>query len=139
MLRMLDTDIAGYLIKGNPVEVQRHALMVAPQELCISAVTKAELLYGLKRLPQEHRLHTVVQRFLRLLPVLPWDADAAAWYADIRYRLVSGGQAIGEMDMMIAAHALSVGATLVTHNTRHYGCVGAGLLLEDWTTPVPMD
>lgn len=133
MLYMLDTDISSYLIKGRSTEAQARILRVRPDEICISAVTKAELLYGLKRLPAAHRLQSVVRRFLKIIPVLPWDVDAAEYYADIRHQLAVKGQPIGEMDMMIAAHALSVGATLVTNNLRHYQRIGA-LRVEDWTS-----
>jgi tRNA(fMet)-specific endonuclease VapC len=76
--------------------------------------------YGLKRLPAGHRLHIGVRRFLRIVRALPWDAEAADFYADIRHQLVTTGQAIGEMDLMIAAHSLAAGAVLVTNNVRHY-------------------
>jgi len=95
-------------------------------------VTRAELMYGLKRLPASHPLHIGVRQFFRIVRVLAWDADAADYYADIRHQLTSAGQPIGEMDMMIAAHALSVGAVLVTNNTRHFERIAAPLLLANW-------
>ena len=80
----------------------------------------------------DHRLHLAVRQFLKIVRIVPWDADAADWYAEIRHQLVSTGQPIGEMDMMIAAHALSAGAVLVTNNSRHYARIGAPLILENW-------
>lgn len=133
MLHMLDTDIASYIIKERSPAIQAKMAEVLPSELCMSAVTRAELLYGLKRLPENHRLHIVVRQFLKIIRVLPWDAEAAGFYADIRHQLVSSGQLIGELDMMIAAHANSVGAVLVTNNTRHYERISAPLILENWT------
>ena len=133
MLHMLDTDIASYIIKERSPAIQSKMAEVLPSELCMSAVTRAELLYGLKRLPENHRLHIVVRQFLKIIRVLPWDAEAAGFYADIRHQLVSSGQLIGELDMMIAAHANSVGAVLVTNNTRHYERISAPLILENWT------
>lgn len=100
--------------------------------VCISVMTRAELLYGLKRLPADHRLHLAVRLFLKIVRVLPWDAEAADWYADIRHQLVSSGQPIGELDMMIAAHSLSAGAVLVTNNSRHYERIAAPIMLENW-------
>ena len=100
MLYMLDTDVSSYLIKGRSPEIQTHILNVSPDEICISAITKAELLYGLKRLPDDHRLQLVVRRYLKIVTILPWDVDAAEYYAEIRHQLVSMGQPIGEMDMM---------------------------------------
>ncbi|HLJ77498.1 MAG TPA: type II toxin-antitoxin system VapC family toxin [Acidobacteriaceae bacterium] len=133
MLRMLDTDICSYLIRGRSQRIEDRLATVAPNELCISVVTRAELLYGLRRLPASHRLHRSVQRFLRMVRSLPWDDDAAQFYAQIRYQLVAAGKPIGELDMMIAAHALALGATLVTNNTRHYQRIAQPLDIENWS------
>lgn len=132
MLHMLDTDTASYLIKGKPPTIKARLEALVPAMVCISVMTRAELQYGLKRLPAEHRLHLAVRQFLKIVRVLPWDAEAADWYADIRHQLVSTGQPIGELDMMIAAHSLSAGAVLVTNNSRHYERIEAPLILENW-------
>lgn len=132
MLHMLDTDTASYVIKRRPALVAAKLSEIPPSEVCVSVITRAELLYGLKRLPANHRLHLAVRRFLSIVRVLPWDPDAADYYAEIRYQLVSTGQPIGEMDMMIAAHSLSAGAVLVTNNTRHYERIEAPLTLANW-------
>ena len=133
MLYMLDTDTASYIIKGKLPSIRAKLVALAPSSICVSAMTRAELQYGLKRLPGEHRLQLMVPQFLKIVRVLPWDADAADWYADIRHQLVSTGQPIGELDMMIAAHSLSSAAVLVTNNMRHYERIAAPLLLENWT------
>jgi tRNA(fMet)-specific endonuclease VapC len=130
---MLDTDIASYIIKERTPAIQARMAAILPSELCVSAVTRAELLYGLKRIPADHRLHLVVRQFLKIIRVVPWDAEAAGFYADIRHQLVTSGQQIGELDMMIAAHAIALGAVLVTNNTRHYGRIDAPLILENWS------
>lgn len=132
MLRMLDTDTASYLIKGKSPAIEARLAAIVPSTVCISVMTRAELQYGLKRLPPEHRLHLAVRQFLKIVRILPWDTDAADWYAEIRHQLVSGGQPIGEMDMMIAAHALSASAVLVTNNGRHFERINAPLILENW-------
>lgn len=132
MLHMLDTDTASYLIKGRSPVIEAKLTELLPSRVCISVMTRAELHYGLKRLPVEHRLHVAVRQFLKVVRVLPWDADSADWYADIRHQLISRGQPIGELDMMIAAHALAVGAVLVTNNHRHYERIHAPLLLANW-------
>ncbi len=134
MLHMLDTDSISYLIKGRSAALEAKVSSVAPSEICISVMTQAELLYGLKRLPTENHLHLAVRQCLKIIRVLSWDASAAEWYADIRNQLTTSGQPIGEMDMMIAAHALSVGAELITNNTRHYSRITAPLLLANWLT-----
>jgi len=131
MLHMLDTDMASYIIKGRSPAIEEKVAAILPSLLCVSVMTRAELLYGLKRLPASHRLYMGVRRFLEIVRVLPWGADAADYYADIRHQLVTTGQPIGEMDMMIAAHSLAVGAVLVTNNTKHYDRI-SGLVLVNW-------
>lgn len=132
MLHMLDTDTASYLIKGKSPTAETKLAALAPSMICISVMTRAELLYGLKRLHADHRLHLAVRQFLKIVRILSWDVEAADWYADIRHQLVSTGQPIGELDMMIAAHSLSAGAVLVTNNIRHYERIAAPLILENW-------
>lgn len=132
VLHMLDTDIASYVIKGRSPAVEAKLMAIVPSMVCISAVTRAELMDGLKRLPVGHRLRLAVRQFLKTVRVLSWDAEAADYYADIRRQLVSTGQPIGEMDMMIAAHSLSAGAMLVTNNVRHYSRIEAPLSLVNW-------
>ena len=132
VLHMLDTDTASYIIKGRSPHVEAQLTKIMPSMVCISVVTRAELMYGLKRLPADHRLHIGVRQFLKIVRILPWDSEAADYYADIRHQLVSGGQPIGEMDMMIAAHSLAAGAVLVTNNLRHYERIAAPLSLVNW-------
>jgi len=129
---MLDTDTASYLIKGKSPTIESRLAALMPSAVCISVMTRAELQYGLQRLPADHRLHLAVRQFLKIVRVLPWDAEAADWYAGIRHQLVGTGQPIGELDMMIAAHSLSAGALLVTNNSRHYERINAPLMLENW-------
>ena len=131
-LHLLDTDTASFIIKARSPSVEARLAEVPPDRACLSAVTRAELMYGLKRLPPEHRLQVGVRQFLKIVRVLAWDADAADWYADIRHQLTTSGQKIGEMDMMIAAHALAIGAVLVTNNTRHFARIAAPLTLANW-------
>ncbi len=132
MLHMLDTDTVSYLIKGKSPAIEGKLAALAPATVCISVMTRAELIYGLKRLPAGHRLHLTVRQFLKIIRTLQWDSDAADWYAEIRHQLTAKGKPIGELDMMIAAHALSAGAVLVTNNTRHFGRIAAPLILENW-------
>jgi tRNA(fMet)-specific endonuclease VapC len=131
MLHMLDTDIASYIIKGRSPAIESRLSALTPSDVCISAITKAELLYGLKKLAPDHRLHIGVAQFLKIAHVLAWNSATADYYADIRHQLVSTGQPIGELDMMIAAHSISTGAVLVTNNTRQYQRIN-GLALANW-------
>lgn len=129
---MLDTDTASYIVKRGSPALQGKLSEIHPSLVCVSVITRAELLYGLKRLPAGHRLDLVVRQFLRIVRVLAWGAEAADQYAEVRHQLVTTGQSIGEMDMMIAAHALSEGAVLVTNNTRHFRRIGDRLVLLNW-------
>jgi tRNA(fMet)-specific endonuclease VapC len=129
---LLDTDTASYIIKGRHPTLNAKLADLHPDQVCMSVMSRAELLYGLKRLPPTHRLHLGVRQFLRIVRILPWETEAAEYYADIRHQLVTLGQPIGEIDMMIAAHSLALGTTLVTNNTRHYERIQAPLIMENW-------
>lgn len=131
-LHLLDTDIASFIIKARSPAIEEKLAAIPPDRVCASAVTRAELMYGLKRLPPSHRLQVGVRQFFKIVRVLAWDADAADYYADIRHQVTTAGQPIGEMDMMIAAHALSIGAVLVTNNTRHFARIAPPLQLVNW-------
>ena len=133
MLHMLDTDIASYVIKdygGANVLTKLQSLQFG--EACVSALTRAELLFGLKKLPAKHRLHVGVKKFLNSVDVLAWPPEAAEFYAEIRHALTRTGNIIGEMDMLIAAHAIAVDAVLVTNNTRHLKRIKLPMMMENW-------
>jgi tRNA(fMet)-specific endonuclease VapC len=129
---MLDTDISSDIIKRRSPKVEAELSALEPSMVCVSAMTRAELLYGLKRLPPEHRLHVGVKRFLKIVRVLSWDAEAHEFYAEIRHHLMTTGQQIGELDMMIAAHSLSAAAVLVTNNTSLYARIRSPLIIQNW-------
>ncbi len=128
---LLDTNIASCIIKGNSTAVDRRLLKVAMAELAISAVTEGELRFGAARLPHATRLHSVVEDFLLRMAILPWDSEAAQQYGQLRAMLERDGQPMGNLDVMIAAHALAVGAILVTSD-RAFGRIKK-LKVEDWT------
>jgi tRNA(fMet)-specific endonuclease VapC len=133
MLHMLDTDIASYVIKdygGKHVLDKMEAL--DPGDASVSALTRAELLFGLKGLPPNHRLQIGVKKFLNSVLVLPWQPEAAEFYAEIRYELTRTGKLIGEIDMLIAAHAIAADAVLVTNNTRHFKRIKLPLMMANW-------
>ncbi len=132
MLHMLDTDICSYIIRSGSRAVQARLGEILPEDICISVITRAELVYGLKRVPENQRLQVEVRRFLRMVRVLSWGEEAADYHAEIRHQLVRAGQPIGELDMMIAAHSLATGAVLVTNNTRHYERIAQPLTLANW-------
>jgi tRNA(fMet)-specific endonuclease VapC len=97
-------------------------------------VTCAEIHYGAARRPEAVRLHRLVNEFLNIAPVLPWDAKAAQRHGTLRAHLKAQGTPIGDFDEMIAAHALALGAVVVTDNTRHFARV-PGLVIENWLRP----
>ena len=130
---LLDTNIASYIIKGNFPHVRQHLLKIPMGDIAISVVTEAELRFGVARLPQAAKLGIAVQELLLRVAVLPWDSEAAQQYAQIRTILERAGEPMGNLDLMIAAQALAVGATLVT-NDRVFRRL-KGLRIEDWTKP----
>lgn len=128
---LLDTNTASFVIKGNIPRVRERLLKVPMAQLAISAVTEAELLFGAARKPEAVRLKVAVEEFLLRVEALHWDSNAARHYAEIRATLERHGKPMGNLDMMIAAHALAVEAVLVT-NDRSFRRLGK-LKLEDWT------
>ncbi len=130
MQYMLDTNTVSHLIKKHPV-VSRRMLDVPMTSLCISSITEGELLFGLAKRPDAKRLHAVVKEFLLRVDVLPWDSDTAACYGTVRANMERQGKTLGSLDLLIATHALNIGAVLVT-NDRAISQV-AGLHVEDWT------
>ena len=111
--------------------VRERLLKVPMAEVGISAVTEAELRCGVARKPEAVRLKTAVEEFLLRVEALPWDSDAAQQYAQVRADLERTGKPMGNLDMMIAAHALSLDLTLVTHD-QVFAFVD-GLKTDDWT------
>jgi predicted nucleic acid-binding protein len=89
---MFDTDTASYIIKGRTPQAEAKLSAIEPSMICISVMTRAELLDGLKRLPPCHRLHTGVRQFLKIVRALPWDIEAADFYAEIRHQFAATGQ-----------------------------------------------
>jgi tRNA(fMet)-specific endonuclease VapC len=131
-LYMLDTDTVSYLVRGRTPALDARVAKVPPKHLCISAVTRGELLYGLQLKDSAHRLAQLVDQFLLRVPCLPWDGAAATHFAAIAADLHRAGTPIGSMDAMIAGHAMAAGAVLVTNNVRHFSRVAA-LAVENWT------
>jgi tRNA(fMet)-specific endonuclease VapC len=127
---MLDTDICSYIIRERPPRLKSVFLEHAGNTLCISAVTYAELLYGLEKKPSE-KLERDIGEFAALVRIVDWNHAAAQRYAKIRHYLTANGKIISDMDMQIAAAALAINARLVTNNKKHFGMV-PGLALEDW-------
>lgn len=128
---MLDTDTCIALIKRKSRSILRRLTSLAPGEAGISAVTLAELRYGAAKSAQRERNAAALDEFLLPLDIADFDEPAAASYGAVRAALEKAGTPIGPLDTQIGAHALSLGATLVTHNTREFRRV-PGLSVADW-------
>lgn len=127
---MLDTNTVSHLLKEHPA-VSRRVVAASMASLCISSITEGELLFGLAKRPGAKRLRLAMREFLRRVDVLPWDSDVAERYGTVRADMARHGKTLAPLDMLIAAHALSVGAVLAT-NDQAFRQV-AGLHVEDWT------
>jgi len=127
---MLDTNTVSHLLKQHPM-VAKRVEAVPMASLCVSAITAGELLFGLAKRPDAKRLGLVVTEFLRRVDALPWDSTIAQYYGTARAALEPQGRIPAPLDLLIAAHALGVGAVLVT-NDQAFGQI-PDLALEDWT------
>lgn len=132
MTYMLDTNICIYAIKKRPEKVLYHLKEELYSGLCISAVTLAELEYGVRHSANPAKNEQALLRFLIPFSVLPFGVDAASEYGEIRSCLQAQGRPIGPLDMLIAGHARVEGMTLVTNNVREFERV-PNLKIENWT------
>lgn len=136
MLYMLDTDTCSYLIKKNPLSVLQTMDITVQEghEIVISSITYAELMLGAKRAVNREsllvRIHALCER---LHDICAWDKHAADHFSDLQTLLLNNGTPIGANDTLIAAHALSLQAILVSNNTRHFSKVPE-IHLENWVT-----
>lgn len=128
---MLDTNIC--------IQIMNHAnsrmlarLIEHEGAMCISTIVAAELRFGAAKSAAKKKNQHFLAEFLAPLEVIPFDEDAAESYGDLRAMLEKSGRPIGPLDTLIAGHALSLNATLVTNNTREFKRV-QGLRLENWT------
>lgn len=128
---MLATDTCSYIIRERPLSVLKKFKKFSTSGICISVITHAELLYGVERSSSKKVNHEVIADFISRLFIINWDSNSAKKYAELRAYLEKKGKIIGNMDMMIAAHALSIGAKIVTNNTRHFRLV-PGLKVVNW-------
>ena len=128
---LLDTNIASYVIKGNVPRVRERLVKVPMSEVGISVITEAELRFGVEKKPEAARLSVAVEEFLLRVEILAWDSDAAESYARLRADMERIGEPMGNLDMMIAAHALAAQAVLVTHDRVFHRV--KQLKIEDWT------
>lgn len=129
-LLMLDTSIASAIISQR-VDLSAQLAELDQADWCISAITRAELQFGVMRRPEATRLARLVNAFLEAARTEPFDERAADEYGRVRSGLERQGTGIGVADELIAAHALTLGAIVVTDNVRHFERV-PGLELKNW-------
>ena len=130
---LLDTNICIYIIKRKPAEVLNHFQKYHPGDIGLSSITLAELHYGVAKSQSQQRNTEALSEFLIPFEILPFGNEAAQAYGVIRASLEREGNVIGAMDLLIAAHAISLNAVLVTNNTREFERV-PGLKLENWVS-----
>lgn len=130
---MLDTDICSYIIRERPVQVLERFKTIEMNQLHISVITYAELLFGVEHSSSRKINKEIVDDFVKHLSILSWDEIAAEHYGSIRANLQSEGKIIGAMDLMIAAHARSQKMVVVTNNDKHFKRVPK-LKVENWAS-----
>jgi tRNA(fMet)-specific endonuclease VapC len=129
---MLDTDTCSYIMKRSNSGVLKRLGALSVSDVCISVITKSELLFGVEVSPRRQQDEAALDAFLNYIEVLDFPDRASQHYARIRADLRRQGSMIGANDLFIAAHARSLGLTLVTNNTREFGRVSR-LAIENWT------
>ena len=129
---MLDTDTCSYIMKRSNDAVLKRLRKTPVSDVCISVITKSELRFGVEVSPRRRQDGAALSAFLGYVEVLDFPDIASLDYAQIRAALKTLGTMIGANDLFIAAHARSLGMTLVTNNTREFRRV-AKLAIENWT------
>ena len=132
-LYMLDTDTCSYILRRASPKLMRRIQDVSLDQQCISVISLSELLYGVQLSEKKTSNQPAIDALTRHVTVLDWPRAAAEHYADIRADLKKRGQIIGGNDLLIAAHARYLNATLVTNNVREFKRVKQ-LLVDNWMT-----
>jgi tRNA(fMet)-specific endonuclease VapC len=128
---MLDTNICIYLIKKHPQKVLQRLQMLDVADVCVWAITVAELAYGVEKSHHKERNRIALAEFLALLEIVVFSDQQAMVFGMIRTSLESKGTPIGPYDLQIAAHALSLDLTLITNSTKEFKRIPK-LTLENW-------
>jgi len=131
---MLDTDTCSYIMKRSNDVLLKRLRKTPVSDVCISVITKSELLFGVEVSSRRQQDEAALDAFLRYVEVLDFPDEAAPHYAKIRADLKTRGRMIGANDLFIAAHARSLALTLVTNNTREFERI-PNLAIENWTHP----
>ena len=131
MQYMLDTNICIYIIKRRPIDVLERFKQTDISKISISSITMSELFYGVSKSSRPEQNFMALTQFVAPLEILPFGGEASQFYGDLRAYLEKQGTPIGSLDMLIAAHALSLASTLVTNNEKEFNRV-PNLNIENW-------
>lgn len=130
MRYMLDTNIVSHMLRGH-AHVMQRVTQVPMASLCITSITEAEIQFGLAKRPGNKALHQAVKELLIRVETLAWDSAAANAYGPVRWRITQSGKTIAPLDLLIAAHAISIDAVLITNDQALLQL--EGLQAQDWT------
>ncbi len=128
---MLDTNICIYIIKKKPIDVIERFRQTEISQVGISSITLSELEYGIVKSSKPDQNRFALAQFLAPIEILPYGDEAAQQYGRIRAFLEKQGAPIGSLDMLIAAHALSIGCILVTNNEKEFNRI-PNLNIDNW-------
>ena len=128
---LLDTNICIYIIKRKPHDVIERFMQTKISQIGISSITLSELFYGVSKSSKPEQNQIALTQFVAPLEILPYSDEAAHYYGALRAYLEKQGTPIGSLDMLIAAHALSVNCTLVTNNEKEFTRI-PNLKIKNW-------
>ncbi|MBC8430979.1 MAG: type II toxin-antitoxin system VapC family toxin [Desulfobacterales bacterium] len=128
---MLDTNTCIYIIKRKPLDVIERFNQTEISQIGISSITLSELLYGVSKSSKPEQNQIALMQFVAPLEILPYNDEAAQYYGDLRAHLEKHGTPIGSLDMLIAAHALSIACTLITNNEKEFIRI-PNLKIDNW-------
>lgn len=136
MIHLLDTNMVSYIVKGRSLAASDRLIGLSSNEVAaVSAITVAEIRYGLAKKPEATALKALMDSFLLSIQVLPWGTDEAEAYGTVRAKLEKKGITLGNMDMMIAAHAIVTRATLIT-NDKAFAQLDELSTIVNWATDI---
>ena len=129
---MIDTNTVSYIVKGKSPAARTKLAGLREGEIgCISIITEAELQYGLAKSLNAHSLRSALEGFFAKIQILPWGREEASAYGQLRAKQEAAGKTLGNLDLLIAAHAIALGATLVT-NDKAFGHVDGLSNIVNW-------
>lgn len=131
MQYMLDTNVCIYIIKRKPADVLKRFKQTDISKISISSITLSELFYGVSKSSKPEQNFMALTQFVAPLEILSFGGEASQFYGDLRAYLEKQGTPIGSLDMLIAAHALSLASTLVTNNEKEFNRV-PNLNIDNW-------